>query len=213
MKRVWWMAVFLGAQIAVFYGYPPIENQLLARPLSSLPQTMGDWQMVGEVPLSESELEVLKADDTVNRYYSRAARSDQAAVNLMAAYFKSQRGAVAPHSPKVCLLGGGWFPTQSGTLSISLSSGRQITVNRYVLTKDGHETLLLYWFAPQRRIFASEYAVKLDTLVRSLVRHRNDTSFVRVIMPIAPGLADESERVVTAFVQANFERINTMFPE
>jgi EpsI family protein len=130
----------------------------------------------------------------------------------MSAYFKSQRGGVSPHSPKVCLLGGGWVPTESGTMPITID-GREIRVNRYILSKDGNENFLLYWFAPQRKIYANEYAAKMDTLARSFIRHRNDTAFVRVIVPIPSGKAAEAEQVAVSFVQANFDRLNRMFPQ
>ena len=209
-RRVLWMSAFLGAQIVIFYLYPRIQDQPLAKPLSSLPEDLDGWRMVREVPLAGDELRLLSADDTMNRNYRKAGGEES--LNLMSAYFKSQRGGVSPHSPKVCLLGGGWVPTESGTLPIAVG-GRQVIVNRYILAKDGYETFLLYWFAPQRRVFANEYAVKLDTLVRSFLKHRNDTSFVRVIIPILPGRTGEAERAAVGFVQSNFDSLNRMFPE
>ena len=104
------------------------------------------------------------------------------------------------------------MPTQAGSLGIQ-EGGRPVTVNRYVLAKDGHETFLLYWFAPQRRVLANENAVKLDTLVQSFVQHRNDTSFMREIVPKAPGKSAEAERVAVGFAERNFALLNQMFPE
>jgi len=212
-RRVWSMIAFLGAQIAIFYSYPRIQDKPIQQPLSSLPTILGGWEMIKEVPLAADELRLLSADETLNRYYRAPSTASQDVVlNLFSAYFKSQRGRVAPHSPKVCLLGGGWVPTESGTRSIRIG-GREITVNQYILSKSGRETFLLYWFAPERRIFANEYAAKFDTLWRSFFQHRNDTSFVRITVPYSTGGEAEAARAAVSFVQTNFEQINHMFPD
>ena len=53
-------------------------------------------------------LDVLRADDTLNRIYRLRAASSY----LFIAYFKTQRYGQSPHSPKNCLPGSGWEPVE-----------------------------------------------------------------------------------------------------
>src|SRR3546814_2367264 len=55
--------------------------------------------------------------------------------SLFIAYFKTQRTGQVPHSPKHCLPGSGWTPSESSFLTIGIpSQNREITVNRYIVS-------------------------------------------------------------------------------
>ena len=71
------------------------------------PARIGQWQ--GHASLLDLETEeVLGLDDYVLSDYSRA---DGKMVNLYVAYYASQRKGESPHSPIVCIPGGGWAIT------------------------------------------------------------------------------------------------------
>jgi EpsI family protein len=87
---------------------------------------------------------VLRADDAVSRVYFDSAHGGSA--SLFVAYFKSQRTGQAPHSPKNCMPGSGWAPTESGVAVIRIPGREEpIRVNRYVVAKGDQKLLVLFW--------------------------------------------------------------------
>src|SRR6478609_4931206 len=94
------MTVLLLAQACMIPVLAPAEKVLLSRPLSAVPHDLGGWKMQQESVIEPEIMELLRADDTLNRTY---ATDDGAFASLFVAFFKSQRAGVAPHSPKVCL--------------------------------------------------------------------------------------------------------------
>ena len=71
------------------------------------PARIGQWQ--GHASLLDPETErALGLDDYILSDYSR---SDGKMVNLYVAYYASQRKGESPHSPIVCIPGGGWAIT------------------------------------------------------------------------------------------------------
>ena len=74
----------------------------------TFPMIIGEWH--GHSSLLETWVENgLALDDYVLSDYSK---SDGKAVNLYVAYYASQRTGESPHSPLVCIPGGGWSITR-----------------------------------------------------------------------------------------------------
>src|SRR5271165_1813028 len=63
-------------------------------------------------------------------------------------------------SPKHCLPGAGWHPTESSRISISLPGIAPFEANRYVIAKGDERELVLYWYWAHDRALASEYWAK-----------------------------------------------------
>lgn len=205
------ISVLLGLQIVAFYAYPKAESVPLGRPLKDVPQVINGWKMVQESELETEVLDLLKADDTLNRIY--ASPQNQPA-SLYVAFFKSQRGGVAPHSPKVCLPGSGWVPTTSATVSVPLpasGSGQAIEVNRYLVAKGEAKSVVLYWYQTPHRVVANEYAAKVYTAFDAFRYHRTDTSLVRIVVPVTTTLKAADELAV-GFVQAIFDPLKEYLP-
>jgi EpsI family protein len=57
-------------------------------------------------------------------------RRDDQIVNFYAAYYGSQRKGVSPHSPQVCIPGGGWLITSLDRVPVTLADGSTFEVNR-----------------------------------------------------------------------------------
>ena len=73
----------------------------------AFPTRLADWQ--GHVSsLDVATEQFLKVDDYILADYSRPGGKP---VNLYVAYYASQRTNESPHSPIVCLPGGGWSIT------------------------------------------------------------------------------------------------------
>jgi EpsI family protein len=164
-----------------------------------------------DVALDQETLEVLKADDTLSRVYQNRSTGD--AVDLFIAYFSTQQTGKTPHSPKNCLPGTGWVPSESGFLTINIAGEPSpITVNRYVVSRGQAESLVLYWYEARNRIIASEYRAKLFTIFDSLRDHRSDTSLVRVVDSVVDGDTKRATDSAVAFIQTLFAPLKHYLP-
>lgn len=162
-------------------------------PLTAFPLRLDEWRA------SESRLDAqvevsLGLDDYVIADYRRGEAD---LVNFYAAYYGSQRKGVSPHSPQVCIPGGGWLITDLSRLpvTLTLSSGGGFDVNRVIIEREGQRQLVYYWFEQRGRRIANEYWVKWYLLRDALLRNRSDGALVRLTTPIrafeAPADADQ----------------------
>ncbi|MCC6265847.1 MAG: EpsI family protein [Bryobacterales bacterium] len=210
-KRAIVLTIILIAQMAILYGYSRDEDVPHVAPLSTLPTEFPGWTMIREGKVEDEVLAVLRADDTLTRVYSNG----QDIASLFIAYFKTQRTGQAPHSPKHCLPGSGWTPSESGFLDIPLpGENRTIKVNRYVVTRGEDSSIVLYWYQSLDRVVASEYLAKVYLVTDSIRFNRTDTALVRVVVPIprtADGVAS-AEKVGVSFIQKMFPSVGMFFP-
>jgi len=205
-------AAVLIIQAGLFYSASRGENMPpLTLPLSSIPAMFGSWTLIQESPVEDDVQEVLKADDLLNRTY----KSDIGAANLFIAFFKSQRYGQAPHSPKNCLPGSGWQPSESGTVDVAVPGG-SINVNHYLVAKGDNESLVLYWYQSQGRVVADVFAAKFWLVADSTRKHRSDAALVRVVVPVYPGDKTEqrakAEKTAVSFVTAAYPVISNYLP-
>jgi EpsI family protein len=203
------LTLLLALEAVVYIVYPKQEIALLPQPLKTLSAELGPWRMVAESEVSAEEEEVLKADDTVNRVYVDQATG--ATANLFIAFFKTQKTGVAPHSPKVCLPGSGWEPTDSGIIRIALPGGAQpIDVNHSVIVNGDRKSVVLYWYQTHNKVIADEYRAKLNTILDSMRFRRSDTSIVRII--VAQNLGVDAEAEARLMAQQSFGAIRELLP-
>lgn len=154
---------------------------------------------------------VLRADDTLTRFYG-VPKSNQG-LNLFIAFFKTQRTGKAPHSPKNCLPGSGWEPLNVGFFSIPVA-GRPapVEVNKYVVTKGEHRSVVLYWYQSRDRVVASEYWAKVWMVLDSIRYNRSDTSLVRITVPIVQGDEEQALAAAVRFAQSIFPLLRKHLP-
>jgi EpsI family protein len=200
-------AAVLLLQTAVYYGLPSQENTPKIRALETFPAEISPWTLSASYPLEDEVQQVLKADQTINRLYS----SGQTGINLFVAYFHSQKSGVAPHSPKNCLPGSGWAPTESGTTTVAMADGRQLEVNRYIVARGDNKSLVFYWYQTPYRVIASEYWAKIYLVLDSIRYNRSDTALVRVVAPLPNGREAEAEAQARQFIQKSFPALNSYF--
>jgi EpsI family protein len=159
------------------------------QPLASLPYQLGEWTGT-DVAMQQDVLDILGPGDFLQRFYENTSVR-QPYVDLFLAYFPNQRSGDTIHSPKHCLPGAGWLPTQSGRISISLPGRAPFEANRYLIAKGDERQLVLYWYWAHNRALANEYWAKFYLVVDSIRLNRSDGSLVRVITPLLPGEATE----------------------
>src|SRR4051812_7957711 len=88
------LTVLLVVQAALFYSASHGDATPLAAPLSAFPRTLGDYQLFQEGVVEPETLAVLKADDTLTRWYKGPGGD----ASLFIAYFQTQRTGQSPHS-------------------------------------------------------------------------------------------------------------------
>ena len=203
------LTAILMVQAVVFYWASRGETQVnLSRPLAKFPQQSGDWHVQSVGVVEPEILEVLRADDTLTRWYT----SPHGGANLFVAFFKTQRTGQSPHSPKNCLPGTGWVPSQTGVIDIPVAGMDTIHVNRYVVAKGENRSLVLYWYQTPSRVIADEFAAKYYLIRDSIQYHRSDTSLVRVVVPIEGGNDEAATRVGVEFIQAVYPGLRGYLP-
>ena len=195
-------------QAVLFYSASHGESTPLPAPLANFPRDFGHWQMKASFDVDDETKAVLKADDTLLREYA----DPEGGVSLFIAYFKTQRTGQSPHSPKNCLPGSGFQPSESGRVDIPVAGG-SINVNRYVVSKGDDESVVLYWYQSQGRVIADEFAAKFYLIADSIRHHRSDTSLVRVVVPVGGRMTREmASQTANDFVQAAYPVINAWLP-
>jgi EpsI family protein len=205
------LTIVLLAQAGLFYGFSRHENVPARKPLSLFSLNNPNWSLVQDVQLDQETLDVLKADDILSRVYQNR-RSGEIAT-LFVAYFDTQRTGKAPHSPKNCLPGSGWAPSQAGAVDIAVP-GRPlpIHVNKYIVSRGENQSVVLYWYQSRNRVIASEYSAKIYTVADSIRYNRSDTALVRVVVNVQDGNTQQAFQTAESFVQAFFEPLKNYLP-
>ncbi len=205
------LTLLLVAQALLFYALSFGESVPPERPLSAFSPVVGSWQLATEGYTDLRTLNVLKADDILNRAYSSPGYRVPA--YLFVAYFGTQRTGHSPHSPKNCLPGSGWVPDSSGMIDVSIPKLNQtITVNRYVVSKGPEHSLVYYWYQPPHRVVASEYAAKFYLVVDALRYNRTDTALVRVLLPLGQNQTSDVESAGLDFIRNVYPALKAYLP-
>jgi EpsI family protein len=161
------------------------------RDVTDFPTAVGDWQGGEPLPFDADTLRILGPGRFLERVYTRPGTP---AVDLLLEYFPTQRSGDTMHSPKHCLPGAGWEPTQSSILQITDPDGRSVDVNFYVIAKGEQKQIVLYWYQAQGRVVASEYWAKFYLVWDAIRLNRTDGAMIRVITSVAPAETIESAR-------------------
>ena len=196
----------------VFYAVAlRAENTPTVSPLDGFPTNVAGWQMYKDVKIEQETLDVLKADDTLNRVYINPAHD--ASTFLFIAFFKTQRYGQSPHSPKNCLPGNGYEPIESGVVTVAMPGRSEpVQVNRYLTARGEEKSVTLYWYQSHDRIIAGEFAARFWLIADSIRFHRSDTSLVKIVVPVRDGDADAATRTALDFMKAVFPPLARQLP-
>jgi len=187
------------------------ETRPSREPLASLPYRLGPWAGT-DVAMPQDILDILGPGDFLQRFYENTDAS-QPYVDLFLAYFPSQRAGDTIHSPKHCLPGAGWLPTESSRISISLPDHLPFEANRYVIAKGDERQLVLYWYLAHDRALASEYWAKFYLIADSIRLNRSDGSLIRIITPLPSGESvDAAQQRLLAFAANVVPRLDRYIP-
>jgi exosortase D (VPLPA-CTERM-specific) len=145
----------------------------------TFPAAIGEWQ--GHASLLDQQVEQgLALEDYILSDYSKP---DGKVVNLYVAYYASQRTGESPHSPLVCLPGGGWSIIKFERTSY----GAEQSLNRAIIERNGTKQLVYYWYEERGRRIANEYWSKWYLLSDAITENRSDGALIRLITTVLPG--------------------------
>lgn len=158
------------------------------KPFSAFPVSVGEWHSrVSYLPPAVEQ--VAGASDY---YFGDFLSSAGEKANLYIAYYESQRHGQVPHSPKVCVPGGGWEIESITPLLLTGADGRTLEVNRMVSAKGANRVLIYFWVKQGPLAYREEAMARLDLLRTSLLDNRTDGALIRVMTDLAPGEGPEA---------------------
>ena len=172
------------------------------------PQRMGQWQ--GRTAMLDFATEkALGFDDYLLSDYNR---SDGRPVNLYVAYYASQRKGESPHSPIVCIPGGGWAITDIKQIDY-VNHGESQPLNRVIIQKGDVKQLVYYWFDERGRKIANEWSAKFYLLEDAIMKNRTDGALVRVTTQVFPGETErDADARLESFMQAAVPQLSQFLP-
>jgi EpsI family protein len=204
-RRLLTIALVLAAAYGVRVWLDHASAPAFAPHLQRLPRQIGNWSTVRDEYLSLDTLNVLKADDVLMRDYELVPGSR---VQLFIAYYRNQRAGESMHSPRNCLPGSGWEQLSMTSLLVDLGNGRQETVSRYLVQKEGAQMLIVYWYQEHDRILADEYGEKLYLMWDSIRGEHRDGAIVRFSVPLRNGLGEnQAASQITQFIRVSAAEI------
>jgi exosortase D (VPLPA-CTERM-specific) len=164
---------------------------------ASFPLLLGAWQ--GHPSTMDPDVEhTLHLDDYILADYGQPNRSS---VNLYVAYYATQRLGESPHSPVVCIPGGGWQISHFERTS-TVTSGQVLPFNRVVVAHDSQRLLVYYWFDERGRMIANEWWSKWYLFSDAILENRTDAALIRLTTPIRSGEPDQAaDERLSAFIR------------
>lgn len=174
----------------------------------SFPNRIGQW--VGTPSLMEPQVEhALGLEDYILSDYKKG---DSSGINLYVAYYASQRQGTSPHSPIVCMPGGGWRIVSFARTNLANSNGA-LPLNRAVIERQSTRQLVYYWFVQRGRNVANEYWSKWYLFADAIVANRTDGALVRVTTPVYQGEAEgDADRRLQTFIADLEPRLGGFLP-
>jgi EpsI family protein len=198
-KRFALATAMLAGTVGTIHSRNRVEVVAAHKTLGMFPKALPGWQGQ-DLPLSPDVLQSLGRGEFLFRDYF--GPNQTAGVNLLVAYFPSQRMGDTIHSPKNCLPAEGWTPINSKRLWIDNPGKSKFAVNRYVVQDEDERAVVLYWYQAHGRQTASEYAAKLYLAADSLRMSRSDGALIRIFVPIADNESvDAAEARAVRFTQ------------
>jgi len=192
MSKPFLAAVLVSVTTAALSGFVSERPEIkpVRASFSAFPMDIGQWH--GKTGLLEEDsLKVLRLSDYILAVYNRGT---EAPINFYAAYYESQRKGSAPHSPAVCMPGGGWQMTELTQRSLPSTAipGGDFSYNRAVIRNGEATELVYYWYQERGKRIASEYSAKGYLFSDALLMNRSDGALVRLVTPIVAGETEEA---------------------
>lgn len=177
----------------------------------NVPATIGEWNRFQDGVLEPEVYEMLAPDDVLNRTYRDLAAASE--LNLFIGYYKTQLRAKNAHDPKVCLPGAGWNPLVSKEIPIRVAGlPEPVHVNYYVISKNGEQAVVLYWFQNYKTAYTSEQGLKYSRVMDNILENRTDMALVRIVISATkPGVEPATAKAME-FASLLYPSLGKQFP-
>lgn len=200
----------LAVQAVCFHVFAQNEREPKTLPLQMIQTDFGAWSLASQEALDSATAEILHPDDYLYRLYRDS--NSGASASLFIAYFKTQRTGHAPHTPRNCLPGHGWTPSNQGIREVRTPAGPPIQVNHYLIAKGRMRSAVIYWYQTAGRAVGNEYIAKLYLLADAIRHRRSDTALVRIIVPFEGRDSKAAERAAEDLAGQVYVALANHFP-
>lgn len=195
--------VYLAAVLGLFFERK-LQEYPVSASLSSFPSQVNGWSG-WHGGLDTHVLQVLQLSDYLMMNFEK---DDQPLVNFYVAFYESQRGGIAPHSPRVCIPGGGWE-----IADIRRAQVDEIPINRVIIRRGLESQLVYYWFQERGEPVANEYLKKWTLLQDAIKYNRTDGALVRVVTPFSTSESvEDADRRLKEFVRSAYPELLQVLP-
>jgi exosortase D (VPLPA-CTERM-specific) len=203
------LALLLAAGLAVSFISHRTEIVPERTRFVEFPLRLGAWH--GRTAALDPDTERgLGLDDYIVSEYSGP---DRKSVNLYVAYYRSQREGESPHSPIVCIPGGGWQIAAFQRTSTDGVTASQLPFNRVIIARDRVKQIVYYWFDERGRKIANEWWSKWYLLADAIFKNRSDGALVRLTTEVLPGETEaDADRRLHAFMREVVPALTAYLP-
>ena len=183
-KPMWSITVLTFVAIAASIGLAGRGERVPERKsLNDFPVVIGDWTArVDRLPSLVEE--VAGASEY---FYGDFSTASGEMVNAYISFYENQRHGQIPHSPKVCIPGGGWVIETQDTATVQAQAGSPFVVNRLVTALGPRKVISYYWLKQGPRVYRQELLARLDLVRISLLEDRTDGALVRLVTELRTG--------------------------
>jgi exosortase D (VPLPA-CTERM-specific) len=180
---IWSINALMVLAVAASVGLSGRGEQVPERKsLNDFPLQIGEWTArVDRLPSLVEE--VAGASEY---FYGDFSAASGGVVNAYVSYYENQRHGQIPHSPKVCIPGGGWVIETQNTATIG-GAGNSLVVNRLVTGLGQRKVISYYWLKQGSRVYREEMLARLDLVRISLLENRTDGALIRLVTEVRPG--------------------------
>ena len=88
----------------------------------------------------------------------------------------------------------------------------RVEVIKLILEKGAYTQVVIYWFQSRGRFISSEYMQKIYLVIDSIIRHRTDGSFVRLIAPVIDNDEVKTAEYVKGFAKLLIPKLQEYIP-
>jgi EpsI family protein len=173
-------AVVLAAGCVLIFGIREQHKVPPRRPMASIAMPAPGYR-VEDMKVPEEEQRIAGMSDYVLRDFRRD--SLDAGYSIYVGYYDFQQQGKSIHSPRNCLPGAGWEQVASDERLVQTAGGT-FPVNRFVLSNEGQQVVVYYWYQGRGRVESNEYRVKWNLLRDAALTGRTEEALVRIVIPL-----------------------------
>jgi len=202
------LIVLIGSSTITLILGQRAEVNLERKSFVQFPMILGEWAGY-KGTIDRASLDLLKLDDYIMADYKKG----NDVVNFYVAFYEQQETGGAAHSPKTCLPGGGWRILSHTEITLE-NTPLTSPINRFIIGQGEHKQVVYYWFQERGKTIASEYAVKWDMLIDSIVDNRTDGALVRLTALVGQNEdVEKADRKLLDFAQQITPVLQDYIPE